>query len=78
MSTRHAPKAAASGIQPWHIVLLVVALVIGVWQIGKVAVTARAAGDAKVVKPAQPEALPANASASTVKQIRDKDADSDN
>jgi cytochrome oxidase assembly protein ShyY1 len=81
-------KLAQSGVQPWHIVVLVVAAALGIWQLGRFAVTAKASGDVKVVKQ-QPDngnvgavantpqsATQQRAAESYRKVIADKDADS--
>jgi hypothetical protein len=77
VSTRKASKGATNPFQPWHIAIFVVALVLGIWQLSKFAVDARAAGDVNVIKSDQPTPMPATASQSTIRRFRDKDADSE-
>lgn len=77
MSTRKVSKSVLSGIQPWQIAVLVVALALCVWQFTKVAADVRKASDVKVVKSTEPVQTPPNATPNMLKVIRDKDADSD-
>ena len=75
MSTRNVAKSTG-GLQPWHIAIFVVALVLGIWQLTRAAVESKAASDAKVVKTSEPQKMPEKASPGTLKMLKDKDADS--
>jgi hypothetical protein len=83
-------KLAESGVQAWHVVVLVVAAVLGLWQLSRIAVNAKASGDVKVVKSPEidgnvgtavnPSLTPTQQRASESyrnKVLKDKDADSD-